>query len=132
LSLFQAKYAIVMPRRLPKRHKRDWMTIASRIVGFFRSANLVTQRFKDSRSRIRCLEHHLAQENFAAIGSHDSHRRDLSNPFVHVEIRRAAEIHAYVGQINRALRIMRKSGQKLWASGNHLVALLTNLRDATR
>src|SRR5262249_13984905 len=44
LSLFQAKHSIVMPGRLAKRHKRDWMAIPSCIVGFFRRINLFAQR----------------------------------------------------------------------------------------
>src|SRR5437016_4194515 len=46
LRLFQAEHAIVVPRRLPKCHERNWMYLTIRSVGLYSRGNLVSQRFK--------------------------------------------------------------------------------------
>ena len=63
---------------------------------------------KEPGHRLGRLEHHRVHKHFAAVRADHAYRGDLPRVFIHVEIRRAAEIDAGVGEVSRSLGVMRE------------------------
>jgi hypothetical protein len=85
-------------------------------------------RTKQPRRGILRLEGPYAAEHLATVVSSHPDRSDIAGLLVNVEIRGMVNAHASVGEIYRALRVMRKPRQELLANMYHLVGLPAGAR----
>ena len=85
---------------------------------------------EQSAARHRRLERAHAAKHLAAIVARHSDRRDVPRPLVQIEIGRAADVDAAVGEIDGPLGIVGKPSEKLVADLDHLICLTTRARDA--
>src|SRR2546425_2164843 len=124
LGLFQRHYTEMRPRRLPERGERERVRVADGGIRGFGGPNVAEEIRAEQTGcrRNRPERRHLAQE-LAAVRSHDLDRSDLTGSLTDIQIGRATQLNASVGQVHAALRVRGKLGKKLVADGDYLVRL---------